>query len=90
MTYLLRRARAGCRGRAGRSASLPAAAAVVGWCARPNKARGVRRVARRSGGGDDWGAEQRASAAAGPTGKPGDAGGRVGVAFVGVCSAVVS
>ena len=29
MTYLLRRARAGCRGRAGRSASLPAAAAVV-------------------------------------------------------------
>ena len=35
------------------------------------------------------GAEQRASAAAGPTGEPGDAGGRVGVAFVGVCSAVV-
>ena len=29
MTYLLRRARAGCRGRAGRSASLPAAAAVA-------------------------------------------------------------
>ena len=31
----------------------------------------------------------RASAAAGPTGEPGDAGGRVGVAFVGVCSTVV-
>ena len=49
----------------------------------------MRREARRSGGGKVWAAEQRASAAAGPTGKPGDAGGRVGVAFVGVCLAVV-
>ena len=49
----------------------------------------MRGEARRSDGGADWGAEQRASAAAGPTGEPGDAGGRGGVAFVGVCSAVV-
>ena len=59
------------------------------WCARPTEARGVRHEARRSDGSQDWGAEQRASAAAGPTGEPGDAGGRVGVAFVGVCSAAV-
>ena len=80
--------RAGCRGRAGRSASLPAAAAVV---------RAANRGAWRAARGAAVGRRRRlGSRAAGERGrrpnrsaKPGDAGGRVGVAFVGVCSAVV-